>query len=151
MRLMAVPTGVLGVLAIAAIVTGCGGESESEPLTKAEFTQQAEAICLKHDKATEAKVSASLDENKEVSAEEARIQLNTEVLYPSVDSELTELEGLSPPEGDEAKVAAILDAGRSGLEQAETEPERLLGVETDALKEFLALASKYGLEKCVTG
>jgi len=137
------------IAALAGIAGGCGGsDGDEEPLTKAQFTKQANGICQNHTKQLKAELTAYAKKGPSGSPEARRIRVSKTVLLPGIDSEMVALEGLAAPDGDEEQVSAIVDAGRSGLEQAEAEPDKILGVESSALEQFQKLAFEYGLTTC---
>ncbi len=136
---------VIGTLAIGAVAVGCGGSGGS--LTKAEFINQADAICKKAEEERLAgfqespKVSASTSK-KAMAAIQQR--LLTAVVLPSIQTEAEELGDLAAPSGDEAKVAAIVEAYEQAVKEVEANPS----TQGKAFPKFNKLAPEYGLKDC---
>ena len=135
------------LFALAALIAGCGGDDEGsgsgEPLTKAEFLEQGNAICAEGNEAINA---AAGDLNQNSPPEEIQA-FASETLVPEVQNQIDGLRGLSPPEGDEATVEAILDAAQEANDQVEEDPSAITSNE-DPFNEANDLASEYGLQEC---
>jgi len=140
---------LVSALAIAAVGAGCGS-SDDEALTKAEFTQQANAICKQGDKERFKKYVALIKGRgaaaETMSIKEGEAELGEELLIPLYQSRVEELGDLAPPSGDEEQVAAILEALEEGIEEGKKSPE-LLPNEIPAVVRYGKLAAAYGL-KC---
>jgi hypothetical protein len=147
MRFMAI---MAGVVVGAAIAAGCGS-GDDDPLTKAEFTRQADALCKKNSKEVQVDFNALLkqfqaDKNQKSDQEKARA-IGEEVILPYYRSKLEDLESLEPPSADEEQVSTMLETLEEGIEEAEKTPD-------DTLKGFASiteagqLAKKYGLKAC---
>ena len=103
----------VAVLALAFALAGCGGSSESEPLTRAEFAQKASAIC-EHRAAVFAAATQKGDGD---------ILRSMRIALPELESAVEQLGDLTPPaelRRTYAEVMAIerhhLKAGREALE-----------------------------------
>lgn len=134
---------VLFLVALALVITGCGGGSDDETSSaggdtslaksnnevapdKAEFVKQAEAICNKSntERFNEAvkyrkKYAKELDTMSPIPREEKIISA---VVLPSVQKEAEELGELVPPKGDEKKIAEIVSLVEKGVKEAEKDP-----------------------------
>lgn len=136
---------IAGLLAFA----GCGGGDETTSLTKAEFTEQANAACKEHSKERDElfkKVSNELDPS-EVTRKDQEM-LISEVLLPPYEKNIESLESLGAPEGDEEKIEALIEAMEGSVEKVEAQPLVALRT-TSQFAEPNALAKKYGLDDCV--
>jgi hypothetical protein len=141
---------VMAVLAAALLAfAGCGGGDETTALTKAEFTKQVNAGCKEHQKEREElfkKVSAELDPSEVTRADQE--DLITEVLLPPFEKDIENMKSLAPPEGDEKKVEAIIEAMEKAIKDVEAKPLVALR-STSQFAEARALFVKYGLDDCL--
>lgn len=120
--------GVLsGVVVIAVLVGGCGeGSDASSGLTKAEFAEQADAVCAKRKKEWQ---GALVSYKKELKAKEAlnkpavQLEIADELLrdsmLPALSDQLQGLEELEAPEGSETQVKKMLQALSGGISEVE--------------------------------
>jgi hypothetical protein len=136
MRLTAV---LIGVLALAAIAAGCGSGG-SDPLTKAEFIEKADAIC------TQAR-NRIKKESAAVTKEAQGAEVSEKIVLPNVQIQAEELRDLEPPEADEDQIEAMLDRLEAGVEKGRQEPESLLSADSPLIKAN-EMAEKYGLKVC---
>jgi hypothetical protein len=141
--------GLLGLLAAAAIAGGCGGGGEAEPLSRAAFVKQGNAICLQagEERGSALKEAASDGEQDPASSGEAELEeFVTEIALPPIEQMTEELDDLGVPKGDEKQVAAIVGGLERGIAQLEADPSSAM---TDA--PFAAanrMAQAYGLAAC---
>lgn len=147
----------LGLVALLAV--GCGGgashSSPSEPsITKKQFLQRAHAICYhlskKQVRETEAFYRAHGLNTAEPSqrAQERNI---VAVVLPVVEEKIEELGALPVPEGDQAKVQAVLAAMERGVRETEAHPEWLAASTSrhqNPFAESEQLVSAYGAWLC---
>jgi hypothetical protein len=140
---------LLGLLAAASLIAGCGDGDETTSLTKAEFITQANAACKKSDQERNAlflKVGNELDANNVTKKDQERLIF--EVLIPPYQKAINEIEALGAPAGDEKKVEEILKAMEGAIEKIESKP--LLALTTNAqFAEANKLSQDYGLKDCV--
>lgn len=146
---------LLGALAaLAIIVAGCGGGSDStestSSLTKAEFVKQGNAICAKGNEEIEEgfeKFGKEHGFSKEKEPSKAELEEAVEtVVIPSVNNEVESIRALGPPD-EEAE--AVLDAAEAALEKGEEDPEQFLKEESAGpFAKANKLAREYGLTKC---
>lgn len=154
-RLIAV---LVGVLALGALVAGCGSSSDSTTdssdsgtaLTKNELITQADAICAQGEKAIEDEAEEFADENNIDTSKPTQAQQEEvieQVVAPGVRRQVEEIGDLTPPSGDEDQVEAIVDAVESGSEELEEDPALLIEGE-NPLGKGSKLARQYGLKEC---
>ncbi|HET8564898.1 MAG TPA: hypothetical protein VFL77_00315 [Solirubrobacterales bacterium] len=146
---------LLGALvALAIIVAGCGGGSDStestSSLTKAEFVKKGNAICAKGNEEIEKgfeKFGKEHGFSKEKEPSKAELEEAVEtVVIPSVSNEVESIRALGPPD-EEAE--AVLDAAEGALEKGEEDPKLFLKEESAGpFAKANKLAREYGLTKC---
>ena len=120
---VAVALAVTGFLAV-----GCGGGGEDEAtasVTKAQFVKSTDAVCEKNHKQREAEFAA-LDKQLESEGQEpessAGIETRlTDVVIPSMERQLEELEAVDVPEDSEAKMTKMLQTYSKGIEKLKEE------------------------------
>jgi hypothetical protein len=144
-------TASAAILAALALAAGaCGGDDDgdsAEPLTKAEFIEQADQICEQTNDATQAEVNEFLGG---ASPTDATLPDVAELVAAGIQDQVSGIRDLVPPEGDEQEVDAILDKADEGAEQIQEEPGSLgrTGVPNPSLEEANQLAVDYGLQVC---
>ncbi len=74
-------------------------------------------------------------------------QFVQDTVIPSVGGQISDLEALGAPEGDEDQVNAIIDAVQQGLDEVEADPQAILQGPFD---EANRLAVDYGLTDCAS-
>ena len=138
----------------AAVLAACGEESggvpqppPSDPLSRVEFLEQADAICH----STEARIEAAADDllrpgrDPRPGAVE-RVALT--VVVPALETEVRAIRSLGAPAGDEAEVEAILAATERGIAAIGADPRGLADRVPAPLREAERLASAYGSRQC---
>ncbi|CAN5542062.1 hypothetical protein BH20ACT19_BH20ACT19_12990 [soil metagenome] len=128
---------------------GCGGDEE-EPLSKAEYIKQGDAICEKFgdmiDKEAE-EAFADLGPDEEPSEE----QLTTfveDIAKPNVEDQLSELRDLPAPEADEDELNGVYDDVETALAKIEDDPLVILEEGEDPFEEPNDAARAYGFKEC---
>jgi hypothetical protein len=124
-------------------------ESGSAP-TKAAFIKEADKICT----AAEADLVKELTDYAEAHGistdkepnDDQKVELTEEVVLPNLTKQAEELEGLTPPAGDEAKIEEMTSALSGALAEAEDNPTMVL--DGDLLDEASEKAEAYGLTEC---
>ena len=150
-------TGALLLVGGAALIgAGCGDDDEdttgasSAPLTKQEFAQQANQICADGNEEIDEGAQATFSEGRP--APEDQEAFFTDTVIPNVQSQIDDIRALTPPEGDEEEVAAIVDSAQSAVDEIEADPAALADIEeggsSDPFAEANKLAEDYGLEEC---
>ena len=141
---------VMGVVALAVLVSGCGGGSgTSSSLTKSEYTKQADEICAKRKNEWKSDIAGYEKEvvekkasnDPEAQKELAEVALK-ESMLPSLQEQLKELEELDAPEEIEKQAEKMVASLSSGVEGVEKE-----GVESLVGSGF----SKFGKEAKALG
>jgi hypothetical protein len=145
-----------GALAIAAVVAGCGSSGDSTEtdevtiaLSKDEFIKQGDQICKEAEADSEAEAEDFAKENGfelESASEEQLEEAISEVLVPSLNRQIDEIDALGAPEGDEGKVEAIVVALEDGSAEVEDDPS--LAIKGEPLKDASRLAKAYGFKVC---
>jgi len=136
----------LGAVTAALFAIGCGGDDDDgSSLSKQEFLKQGNEICAKGNQELDQAAQKTFSGGPP-SAEEASAFVNDE-LIPNVEDQVSQLRDLSPPEGDEDEVNAILDAADEGLSKSEDDPAGVFQ-EGDPFAEANKLARDYGLVAC---
>jgi hypothetical protein len=128
--------------------TGATGAT-GEPLSKDEFITQADAICKAGDKKIDAAAQETFSGGQPSQAEQE--QFVTEDVVPNIQEQIDGLRALTPPEGDEEEVSAILDSAQDAIDQTEADPGALTEGGDDPFSEANQLAEEYGLEVCGQG
>lgn len=140
----AVPA-LLAAVVLTAIGVGCGSSGEAEsnpPLTKAQFTNRANAICTKASKARSAIFKkAEIHIPKGKAAQDAFIR---ELVVPFMRA-VSELEELRPPPQDAKGVEAMITSLRVPLEELRRNPN----LTTNPFEKFDAKVETYNLVDCV--
>lgn len=111
---------LLLAVAIAAVLTGCGGSDGSEDtLTKAAFIKQADKICERRGEEMYARLSTYVKEQPNEGAGMSQDELFAgamrDILLPSVEAKIAEVESLGGPSRDGQEVEAYLAAMEDGL------------------------------------
>ncbi len=144
-------------LALAAVLlvalAGCGGDDEAsttETTTKAGFIAAADQICTE----TGAKISAEAQERfpdgLAPGEGDAIEQFFAEVTIPALKAQYEQIGELTPPEGEEDEVEAIVEAGNAAVAKAEKDPASLAvltGFKTP-FDEVGELQRDFGFEVC---
>lgn len=159
---------ILSVLAILFAIAGCGGsDSDSSTsvgvgesstggesaLSKAAFLKKADAIC---EASQNRIIKKSVVELREALSEgqpkgEVEANLLATLVIPTLETEVEELRALGAPQGDEAKVSAIVDATQEVVDEANAKPETFLAGKQYRRGHYdkaYELASEYGLTAC---
>jgi hypothetical protein len=140
---------VLSVLAVAGIAAGCGGD-DSEPLTKAEFIKQADAVC-KDAKETKQKdfekFTKEIEDGKKKATTSTEQELIDAVVVPALEKQSAVLGELDPPEGEEEKVEALHAELDNVLAEAKENPT---GSEVSAapFAKLQKSSNEYGFKYC---
>lgn len=120
--------------------------SGSGPLTKSQFIKQGDAICQKVPTRYRELLQEFEKENKGKKPSTAEANLNAAV--PPLPEAAEELEGLTPPEGDEQKAEAIIAALEAATKGLEEKPTSELTGPKSPFAEFQKLTREYGFQVC---
>ncbi len=141
------------LVALAALIAGCGGGDETTDetvtLTKAEFIKQGDAICKEANDQNEAEAEEFAEDNDfklESASKEQLEEAVAEVLVPSLNKQAEELDALGAPEGDEDKIEEIVVSLEDATGEIEDDPS--LVFEEKTLEEPNQLAEAYGFKVC---
>jgi len=141
------------LVALAALVAGCGGgddtTDETVTLTKAEFIKQGDAICKEANEENETEAEEFAEENDftlEKASEEQLEEAVAEVLVPSLNKQVEELDALGAPEGDEDQVEEIVVSLEDVAGEIEDDPSAVFDEKT--LQKPSQLAKAYGFKVC---
>jgi hypothetical protein len=139
----------LAFAAIAGVVligvgAGCGG-GDDDTLTKAQFIQQADAICKKGNK----RIDAAAKQIFTTKQEPSKAQLTTfatDTLIPDVQGQVDDVRALNEPSEDEDEVNAFLDSAQSELDKGKEDP--LYMTSDKSFSETNKLGKQYGFKVC---
>jgi hypothetical protein len=134
---------IFALLLSSSALIGCGS-SDSGPLKKSAFVEEANAICVEAEEGRKQGTEDLVNDGEVDSSEEAEVV--SEALVSPVQTMTEELSDLGPPKGDEKQVEAIVAAFEAGVAKVETDP-----VGAEARLPFAKaneLALEYGLMDC---
>ncbi|HWO82177.1 MAG TPA: hypothetical protein VNM38_00105 [Solirubrobacterales bacterium] len=143
---------VLGLVAAAVVLAGCGGGGDSTEststnasLSKAEYLKRGNQMC-KDGYRNLHKAVLSLGENPAETNEEKQ-QFVLGMVLPPYQQLVDQLSSLSAPTQDKAKVQAFLNSYRKEIEALEADPAQGLSGQP-IFAEPQQLAEEYGLTAC---
>ena len=122
--------------------TGATGAT-GEPLSKEEFIAEADAICKAGTKEIQSAGEDFFPEGGSPGQAEEET-FTTDVVVPNIQGQVDAIRALTPPEGDEEAVTAILDAAQEAIDELEDDPSG----QNNPFAEADQLAQDYGLEVC---
>lgn len=144
-----------GVLSLGLLVAGCGGGSDEEGLTKAEFIKQADAICEQANEALEGETKDYAEENgipiDREPSDEVKEELVVEVIVPNVEGQAEEISALGAPSGDEETIDELVEGIETAAGETADDPSTVIEGDEAAFAEVNKLASDYGLKVCGDG
>lgn len=148
-RLMAM---LVALVALAAVVAGCGGGDEEESLTKAQYIKQGDAVCKetygKYQKQFEGYVADNGIKENTIPNRKHLKEIAERFYDSSVEARLEGLEELNPPSADQEKIDAIYAATEDGLEKMQEDP--LLLFDESPFGKANDLSVAYGFQVCGT-
>jgi len=134
------------LLAVAALVSGCGGGDDGPPaLTNDVFITKADKICAQGEVDLQDRVRATF--GNDAPTEEEGITFTTTETIPLLNLQIEGLRALTPPDGDEETVNEIWDAMEDGVKTLQDNPETALSG-TDPMADAMELARSYGFRSC---
>jgi hypothetical protein len=134
------------ILAVGVVVVGCGGDDDT--LTKAQFIQQADAICKKGNKQIDA-AAKNVFTTKQHPTKAQLTEFSTGTLIPNIQGQVDDVRALNEPSEDEDQVNAFLDSAQSELDKGKQDP---LYMTTDkSFSETNKLGKAYGFKVCSAG
>ena len=142
----------LALVAVALItgIVSCGRGDDEESLTKAQFVKRATLICNEGEREREEVLTAETQKFEEGEAQ-VTPQLQEQVILKILtkyEAMTEKLADLSPPEGDEKQVEAIVTAMEEGTEKVKANPQSAVGT-SSAFKQASEKLADYGLKTCV--
>ena len=137
----------VAVAAALLVITGCGG-SDSESLTKPEYTRKANAVCDQglQEREEQLKVLLGQAGQNATKAEQEKLVLKLIPTYEKTTSDLAELDA---PAGEEKKVETIIEAREEAAERVRSDPGSALVGNVPFVKSN-ELAEAYGLDSCTS-
>jgi hypothetical protein len=132
----------VGSAILALLVSGCGASSP-KPISMAQFTSQANAICTREDQRFKS-AESSLGANPSDAQEEAFF---TSTIVPSIQSQISSLRTLAARTSESTSLDKMLAVAQSELDSAAGDPSALSSG-TDPFAGFDRLAKPYGLTSC---
>lgn len=137
----------VAMVAAAVAIAGCGGGGSDEPLTKAEFIKQANAICQQ---SAERRSKLIAEFIQQANPKANREKLQEEVVQralPTYETATQQIDELAAPQGDDEKVQKIVEAMEEAVKKAEADPHSAL-INEAAFKKADQLVKSYGLKDC---
>ena len=127
---------------------GCGGDDE-EPLSKAEYIKQGDAICKKSDAELEKQAEEMFpDLGQDEQPSEEQLKTFVEDAFSSnAEQRLDDLRDLPAPEGDEETLDGIYDGFDEAVSKVEDDPGILLTGD-DPFEAPSKKAEDYGFKEC---
>ena len=149
--------GALITMLAAGLVAGCGDDGNSsttgqgEPLAKAEFVKQADAICL----ATQQKIEKAATRLREAGRKSGTLAVPLVVQFikntslPAYNAMLDKLGALTPPKGDEKAIDGYVAALAGAIDTTKANPVKYSKNNApDPFDQANAKAKAYGLKVC---
>jgi|SoimicmetaTmtLPC_FD_contig_51_2111568_length_1019_multi_3_in_0_out_0_2 hypothetical protein len=149
---------LVGVLAAAVVMFGCGGGGGSDTavaessIPKAQYVKKAESVCKKGEEELQADFASFVKEHEDVKkpSDADYAELFEKVVEPNISAEIDELRELEVPKGDASQVEAMLDAREESVSIAEGEPKVMVENSEKVFGKASKLADEYGLKGCAT-
>lgn len=139
-----------GIVAVAAIVAGCGSSS-SDNISKAEFVKRGDELCKQGSAEIEGEVKAYAKEHDislKSQLREAQLEeLSENVVIPAIQKQLDGLKALGTPSEDEDQANELFDALEDGIEKGEEDPGAFVEGE-GTLGKANKLADEFGFKDC---
>ncbi|HTU13747.1 MAG TPA: hypothetical protein VMF31_00995 [Solirubrobacterales bacterium] len=138
---------LIALIALSAFtIAACGGSDDDsgDDVTTAEYIAQADAICTEADKENDAAVKTAFG-NEQPTKEEVTSFVSEEIV-PTLETQLSDLRELTPPEGDADTVNGIYDRLDTAIAEVKEDPESSLN--KDPFVDIYADAKAYGFRSC---
>jgi hypothetical protein len=144
---------VAAILTVGLVLVACGSSNDNSTttaLSKAAFLKQGNAVCAKGNKQINSAAHKVFGPNKKpTKADETKFA--TDTLIPSVQSQINAIKALGAPQGDEAKVTAIVTSAQSALDKIKADPTLAFQNKLDPFAKSNKLTTAYGLTACGGG
>lgn len=125
-----------------------GEESSGKPLSKKAMIKEGDAVCGKIPAGYNEKREALEKELKKKGKKPTKSEENLKAAVPPIYVAIEGFEKLTPPQGDEAEIEAIVKALESAAKGLEEKPESELSGPKSPFNEFQELTKRYGFEFC---
>jgi hypothetical protein len=137
---------LMAVLSAGIVAVGCGGGDDN--LTKAQFIDQADAICKKGNQRINAGAKEVFTSKQEPSKAELKT-FATETLIPDIQGQVDDVRALNEPSADEDQVNAFLDSAQAELDKGKNDP--LYMTSDKSFSGTNKLGKQYGFKVCAAG
>jgi hypothetical protein len=152
-KLLTAPLALAAGLTIA--LSGCGDDGDTSTTSdgapsKAEFIAAVDEICTQTGATVNAEAQTRFPDGVAPGGGNEIENFFAEVTIPALGDQYEQIGELTPPEGDEDEVAAIVEAGNEAVAEAEEDPSTLnvlTGAKTP-FDEVGELEREYGFEVC---
>jgi hypothetical protein len=132
-------------LAVAVIAAGCGGDDDSDAISKPEFLAKGNAIC-KRGNAVEEQAFAGF---KDRPTKAQIVEVITGTILPNIQRQIDQLRALGAPAGDDDEVSGMLDDAQRALEQERANPAAAATESApDPFADVARRLHAYGLTEC---
>lgn len=139
--------GVIVVVLFALLAGGCGGGGGDEALSKSAFVKQGNAICTEATKEREKMLVEFTESANPKGNQEALQEKAVKMILPLYKGAAEKIDDLGAPEGDEAKVEAVVDAMEEAVAKIEANPQSA-AVGNLPFRKANKAAESYGLKAC---
>jgi hypothetical protein len=143
-------------LAAGLLAAGCGDDDGEDAPTRSEYIASSNALCKESEATAEEAFGRIIGGDRPTPVKAQRFL--KEGVIPAIRRNVAEREALTPPDGDEAEVEAMISAGEqaiAGLEQVAADREQVealfRGKLRDPATEFDSLSGEYGIDQCSGG
>jgi hypothetical protein len=138
---------IAALLAVGLVAAGCSSSGTSSTtsipaLSKADFVSQANAICAKGNKLTDAAGGALGNSSNQAEVNDAV----TNTIVPAIQDQIDGIKALAPPSGDETTVSSMLALAQTDVDKLKGNPELLS--DPNLFADFAKAAHPYGLTSC---
>jgi hypothetical protein len=131
----------VGALVLGLAACGSGGSDSSAP-TKAEFTKKADALCKRAHEQRIEDFKTAIKKMKPKAGPEEQKKVLVSTVVPGYEKMISELDQMTPPAGDEEKVAEIVKEMEKVAAELRIDPQSV------SLQELSAMANAYGIPEC---
>jgi hypothetical protein len=141
-------------LATGLVAAGCGDDDDDgdggDAPTKEEFIAEADQICSDGDAEIEAAAEETFGESDQPPTAAEQEQFAADEVIPNIQEQVDGIDELTPPEGDEDQIQAIVDSAQEDLDAGAEDPSLFTeqGGGEEPLAEASRLAQEYGMKAC---
>lgn len=133
---------------LALLAGGCGGGDDEDAPTKAEFIEQADAICQESNQERILASEQLFKEQDGLPSDPEEKAFIAETWAPIVRGQHESLSELTPPAGEEEEAEALWAAFEKALNTIESEPVGAIAKGLKIFMPFEQMAIKYGFDEC---